>query len=100
MKSIRVLVLALFVLASLGLSGAALAQSAEQPPDNVKDKVIRNTPPNQTLPELLPRGQEDVAPGLLPFTGSDLTLFVVLGGVAIAVGSVLVRRGRSPDQGA
>ena len=85
---------------SLGTSGVALAQSSEQPPgDHVKHEVIHNnTPPNQTLPEVLPRGQgEEVAPGVLPFTGSDLALFVVFGLVAIAAGTTLVRRYRSDE---
>jgi hypothetical protein len=99
-KSIRMLVVAALVSLSLGSAGVAFAQSSEKPPgDHVKHEVIHNnTPPNQTLPEVLPRGQgEEVAPGVLPFTGSDLALFVVGGLVAIAAGITLVRRYRTDE---
>jgi hypothetical protein len=99
-KSIRLLIVASLALASLGLAGAALAQSAEQPPEEeVKDVVIRNDKPGEELlPSLLPRGErrgEEVGAGVLPFTGADLTLFVVLGLAAIGAGTVIVRRARS-----
>jgi LPXTG-motif cell wall-anchored protein len=84
------------ILASMSLAGAALAQSAEQPPeDEVRGEVIRNEQPEQA-PDLLPRGdQPDVAPGVLPFTGADLTLFVVVGAAAVAGGALIVRKARS-----
>jgi hypothetical protein len=86
------------ILASMSLAGAALAQSAEQPPgDEVLDEVIRNEQPEQA-PDVLPslqRPGEDVAPGVLPFTGADLTLFVVVGVAAVATGTLIVRRARS-----
>ncbi len=88
------------ILASMSLAGAALAQSAEQPPDDeVLDEVIRNEQPEQApdlLPDLQPRGdQPDVAPGVLPFTGADLTLFAATGFAAVGTGTILVRATRA-----
>jgi hypothetical protein len=97
-KGIRLLVIACVVLATIGLAGAAFAQSAEAPPeDEVKGEVIRGDQPGpqeDVLPSLQPRGGE-VAPGVLPFTGSDLALFVVIGVAAIAGGTAIVRRARA-----
>ena len=99
MRTFRTTVIVAMILASMSLAGAALAQSAEQPPDDqVLDEVIRNEQPEgpNLLPELQPRGEQpDVAPNVLPFTGADLTLFVVVGAVAVATGTLIVRRARS-----
>jgi hypothetical protein len=99
-RILRATVLVALILASMSLAGAAFAQSAEQPPeDEVRGEVIRNEGPDEapdTLPSLQPRAEQpDVAPGVLPFTGSDLTLFVVAGAVAVGAGTLIVRRARS-----
>jgi hypothetical protein len=99
-RTFRATVIVAMILASMSLAGAALAQSAEQPPDDeVLDEVIRNDQPEQApdlLPDLQPRAdQPDVAPGVLPFTGADLTLFVVVGAAAVAGGTLIVRKARS-----
>jgi LPXTG-motif cell wall-anchored protein len=89
------------VLASMSLAGAAFAQSAEQPPeDEVRGEVIRNVPPEEEAPGVLPSLQQpsedqEVAPEVLPVTGADLTLFVVAGAAAVGLGTLLVRRARS-----
>jgi hypothetical protein len=99
-RILRATVLVALVLASMSLAGAAFAQSAEQPPeDDVRGEFIRNDQPEEApgvLPSLQQPGEDqDVAPGVLPFTGSDLTLFVVVGGAAVGMGTLLVRRARS-----
>jgi hypothetical protein len=99
-RTLRATVIVAMILASMSLAGAALAQSAEQPPeDEVRGEVIRNEQPEQA-PDVLPTLQQpgegqDFAPGVLPFTGADLTLFVVVGAAAVATGMLIVRRARS-----
>jgi LPXTG-motif cell wall-anchored protein len=98
-RIVRVTVLVALVLASMSLAGAAFAQSPEQPPDEVEGEVIRNAPPEEApgvLPSLQqPSEDQDVAPGILPVTGSDLILFVVAGAAAVGAGTLMVRRARS-----
>jgi LPXTG-motif cell wall-anchored protein len=97
-RAIRMFLLASVILASIGLAGTALAQTSEQPPeDEVKGEVIGGNQPGPqpgVLPSLQPRGEE-VAPGVLPITGADLTIFVVVGIAAIALGTAIVRRSRA-----
>jgi hypothetical protein len=97
MKSIRILLVLTIIAAALAVMGPALAAgSNEQPPPNVKGKIIRNgNSPNQG-PSVL-GARERGATGALPFTGSELTLFVVAGTAAVGAGTVLVRRSRSRD---
>jgi LPXTG-motif cell wall-anchored protein len=99
----RSVVVVLVVIFAVGLMGSALAGgSAEQPPQ-VKGKIIKNGKPNGTnnvLPGFLPGPREAaVAPSTLPFTGADVTLFVVAGVVMVAAGAALVRRSRASEPG-
>ena len=98
MRSIRIFLVAALVVGAMGLMGAALAQSDEQPP-NVLPKRINNQGPNNgndVLPEFFSRPGERAAtaPSALPFTGADLALFAGAGLVAIGGGVALVRRTR------
>lgn len=96
MRTVRILLVVAIVAAAMGLMGAALAQSAEQPP-NVLPKRINNQGPNQgndVLPGFTPSERGETAPGALPFTGADLALFAGAGVVTIAGGLTLVRRAR------
>jgi hypothetical protein len=100
MRSIRLVLVGCLVAAAMGLAGSALAQttgSAEQPPDDVLGEQIGN----ETQPGGDERGPSvlgDVTPSergaALPFTGADLTLFVLAGAIAVGAGITLVRRAR------
>lgn len=77
-------------------------------PDDVKGIIIVKDPAgvdrDETVVggETVVQGSTDTAPavlpanesGVLPFTGSDLLLFVTLGGAAIVIGTTMVRRAR------
>ncbi len=98
MRSIRILLVTAFVAVAMGVMGSAFAQSNEQPP-NVLPKRINNQGPNNgndVAPGFFSRPSERgaTAPSALPFTGADLTLFGVVGVIAVAGGVVLVRRTR------
>ena len=97
MKGFRIVLVAILVLGTVGLfAGAAFAQgSAEQPPDEVLGGGFPN---NQ-------EGPSDIGPGVgpsnlgaqggvLPFTGAQLVGFTAVGAVAVAAGTVLLRRTR------
>ena len=89
------------VIGGLLVAGAAGAQTAGQPGDpytptrTPKTSIhpIRTSTPPPPPPIVLRKcvGCE----GPLPFTGADLTLFIVTGFAAIATGAVLVRRTRA-----
>ena len=98
MRTVRISLVALIVVAAMSLMGSALAQSNEQPPQ-VLPKRINNQGPNNgpgVLPGFIsgPSERGATAPSALPFTGSDLTLFAAAGIIAIGGGVVLVRRSR------
>ena len=101
MRSVRVLLVLAVAAAALSIMGPAVAAgSAEKPPPEVQGKVIHNSPntPSQgpeVLPLLTPR--ERGATAALPFTGADLTLFVVAGAAAVGAGALIVRRTRSTN---
>jgi hypothetical protein len=97
-RTIRTVVVAAVIVATMALMGSALAQqsgSDELPDDTVRGKFFdrdRTAPGDDVLGELFPgeRGES-----VLPFTGADLTLFVVAGVVAVAAGATIVRRTRA-----
>jgi len=103
-----VLALAVALVGLLALSPAASAQTTVGggecffdpygdkvcPGDEVRDPKTevqadllrrRSTPPDNPPP----------SEGPLPFTGADVTLFLVTGGALVATGAVLVRRNRT-----
>jgi LPXTG-motif cell wall-anchored protein len=102
MRSIRLVLVGCLVAAAMGLASSALAQtgSAEQPPD---DDVLGEQIENEAQPGAEERGPSvlgDVTPSerggaALPFTGSDHTLFVLAGAIAVGAGVALVRRTRA-----
>jgi hypothetical protein len=73
------------VILALATASAAVAQY----PPHVKGKQIHRS--SNQAPLVLP--QEDS--GNLPFTGADLTLFILVGLSAVAVGTTVVRRSRA-----
>ena len=85
MRSIKLMITAVFLLALMGLGPVALAQSTGgnvQPPGIGSEEVdpsVRSESPSS---------------GTLPFTGADLTLFVVIGLGAIGAGTLIIRRTR------
>lgn len=96
MKAVtKVLVVSLLAVGCLWVAGSALAQYPP-PPDcpNPADPACVLGNVDTSDPEVLPNFIES-DPGVLAVTGADLTLFVVMGGSAILVGTILVRRFRS-----
>ena len=87
MRNLRLTLIAAFVLVLLTFGAVAQAQTTGGNPDSpgiggeqIGDEVVPASPSADTL----------------PFTGADLTLFVVIGLGAIAAGATIVRRTRRP----
>jgi hypothetical protein len=89
MKKARLAVMAGLVVALMALAGPALANGSyqERPPEE-KPEVVQRTPQAPKVPTVGGGGE------VLPVTGSDLTLFIVTGALAVATGATLVRRAR------
>lgn len=99
----------LFALLSLLISASAAA--AQEDPygggkpspkptliiDEAEPEVLGETHTNDVGgPDVLSEQEEpEVRGGVLPLTGGNLVLFVVIGGAAIALGTVMYRRGTS-----
>lgn len=77
------------VLLALAVAGPAAAQY----PPKVKGNQIQGNeqPTRNEAPLVLP---QQVEPESLPFTGADLTLFIVAGLSAVGIGMLVVRRTR------
>lgn len=94
-KFLRISVVGLLVAALMALGGVALAQtgSGDTPPeDEVGPNVITQpgpVPAPGAGPSVQDRGQT------LPFTGGDVTLFVIVGAGAVALGAIAVRAARA-----
>ena len=88
MRRLRLVVVTAFVIALLGVSSAAFAQSGGnvEPPGIGGEQLGRGEAPAPAA--------ERSSEGVLPFTGADLTLFVVIGLGAIGAGTVMMRRTR------
>lgn len=86
-----------------GAAGAATnANGPKDPYFTPTDSVLPSrisTPPPRTH-SVVPPPNDNVLPKPpnLPFTGADLTLFIITGVAAIATGTVLVRRTRARRQ--
>ncbi|CAN5702311.1 hypothetical protein BH24ACT26_BH24ACT26_05060 [soil metagenome] len=96
MRNVRIFVVLVVLAATMGLMGSAFGQegSAELPGDTVQDKFFNRgetRPGEDVLGTRFPGQRGESA---LPFTGSDLTLFVVAGLVAVGAGAAFVRRTR------
>lgn len=86
------------VAALMALSGLALAQegSDDIPPEVGPNRITKPEPvpaPNAG-PSVQERGQT------LPFTGGDVTLFVIVGAGAIALGTIAMRAARARSDAA
>jgi LPXTG-motif cell wall-anchored protein len=90
LKAVRLVVAAMAIIAMMSLGGVALAQegSGEQPPVVEPNRI---TQPG-------PGGNDDVAPSIqerggtaLPLTGSDLTMFALVGASAVGLGVLVLR---------
>jgi membrane-bound metal-dependent hydrolase YbcI (DUF457 family) len=77
----------------LMMSPAYAADSGERPPV-VKGTIYHRGTSHSILPHV--KGLVAARPQTLPFTGADLTLFVVVGVFAVGVGAVLLRRAERP----
>jgi hypothetical protein len=93
LKFLKIMVVGLMVSALMALGGVALAQtgSDDTPPEILPDRITKPGPvqPPAIGPTIQDRGQT------LPFTGGDVTLFVIVGAGAIALGTVAVRAARA-----
>jgi hypothetical protein len=90
-------VVAAVIVTAMALMGSAFAQSGseELPGDTVRGKFFdrqQTAPGDDVLGTLFPGGRDDSA---LPFTGSDLALFVIVGAAAVGTGAAIVRRTRA-----
>ena len=94
MKFLKISVVGLMVAALMTLGGVAMAQtgSDDTPPDEVQPNRITRPQPAPAPgagPSIQDRGQT------LPFTGGDVTLFVIVGAGAVALGAIAVRAARA-----
>lgn len=90
MRGLKLTAVAAVTLALLCFAGPALAAPNYPPrPDTQPNRFQRDNPGTEVLPSSQEQG------GVLPFTGAELTLYVVLGAGAIVLGTLIVRRARS-----
>jgi hypothetical protein len=89
LKAVKLVVAAMMVIAMMSLGGVAVAQegSGEQPPQVGPGRIDR---PGPNPPDVAPTIQERGGTAL-PFTGSDVTLFVLVGAGAVGLGTVVLR---------
>lgn len=78
----------MMVVALMSLGGVAMAQegSGEQPPIVEPGRINRPGPNPDVAPTIQERGET-----VLPFTGSDVTLFALVGAGAVGLGTVVLR---------
>jgi LPXTG-motif cell wall-anchored protein len=93
LKAVKLVVAAMMVIAMMSLGGVALAQegSGEQPPVVQPDRINRPGPSN---PDVAPTIQERGGTAL-PLTGSDITLFVLVGAGAVGLGTIVLRASKA-----
>jgi hypothetical protein len=91
-KLLKLTVVGLMVAALMALGGVALAQGSEDVPPEVGPNIITHPGPN-TPPEVGPSFEERGE--TLPFTGGDVTLFVIVGAGAVALGAIALRAARA-----
>lgn len=102
-RSLGVVAILVLVLgAALAFTGSASAQVRiggedclvdNYGPEGVCPSETTRDPDNDVDAEVLERGGSSRE--TLPFTGADLTLFVVTGGALVATGALVVRRARA-----
>ncbi|MGH2698545.1 MAG: hypothetical protein ACRDJL_05010 [Actinomycetota bacterium] len=91
MRSLRVVLAALTVVALMGVFVPAIAApggSSDNPPGVAPNQLERD-------PEVLGSVEDAEDDGVLPFTGGDIALFVLLGVGTIGLGIVTMRFARS-----
>ena len=90
LKAVRLVVAAMAIIAMMAFGGVAFAQegSGEQPPIVEPERINRPGP----------SGGDNVAPSIqerggtaLPLTGSDLTMFALVGASAVGLGVLVLR---------
>jgi hypothetical protein len=88
LKAVKLFVAAMMVIGMMALGGVAWAQegSGEQPPVIEPERVNRPGPGPDVAPTIQERGGT-----ALPFTGSDVTTFVVVGAGAVGLGALVLR---------
>lgn len=89
MRSTKILLTTALVFVLMSLSAVALAQPAGGSGPAVEPPDIES--------EAINPQSDDTGSGTLPFTGADVTLFLVIGLSAIGAGTVLVRRTRKAE---
>lgn len=89
----RVFVAVLGLLLVVALAAPALAQN--EPYGNGGPTVLPTLITNPSDPVVEPN-REERPPGVLPFTGGDVTLFLVIGLGAISAGVVMLRGRKAP----
>lgn len=83
------------LIALMGSPASAQRRYPPGPPQVLPTVITRGGGPQADVGGSVQAGQETKAEGdVLPFTGADLTLFVVGGMTAIAAGTTLVRANR------
>jgi hypothetical protein len=92
-KFLRITVVGLMIAALMTLGGVAMAQtgSGDTPPEVEPNRITKPQPAPApgAGPSVQGRGQT------LPFTGGDVTLFVIVGAGAVALGAIAVRAARA-----
>ena len=85
MKVVKTMLASLVVVVLMGFFVPALAQvgSSDNPPDVAPNVIQRD---NNTDPEVLGSNE-----GILPFTGGQVMLFVLIGVGAIGAGTLVLR---------
>ena len=83
MRGVKVILSSLAVVALMGFFVPAFAQegSGDKPPGVAPNELNKDS-------EVLGSAQED---GVLPFTGAQMTLFVIVGFAAIGLGATALR---------
>jgi hypothetical protein len=92
---LKALLMAAMVCAFMGMTATALAQSGTVKKPKVEAETLTET---ESQPAFFQSGTDSGSTSgggtsVLPFSGADVTLFLIIGVSAIAVGAVLVRRG-------
>ena len=89
MRGFRTLMVCLIAMFALSFAAPAFAQE-NYPPD-----IEGNNQGPGVLGTAEEEGPSTLGDSVLPFTGGDLVLFVVVGAGAIVLGATIVRRTRS-----
>jgi hypothetical protein len=92
MRGMRIVVGVILVVGVVGIASPAFARGSSPGSPPKGDITFRDTGSDDAAEV---RGAPDVASGVLPFTGAQLTGFVVVALLTIGTGVLLVRRTKS-----